>query len=188
MQYGFFLQDTTIENPYTNSIYKLKTSRIENKWPVAREGIPFIIAGIILTGIFIYFELLILWIILGIFSLFTIYFFRDPERNPSSDVNAIVSPADGTIIQIKKISDNQIVVANNKMHKTQANILAGCKVSLLYITKDKKAFQVKGSVDYQTSGAIFEEMKNGWLDKKYPGRAAVVINIEEVYSGAKKLA
>ena len=89
---------------------------------------------------------------------------------------------------VKKISDNQIVVANNKMHKTQANILAGCKVSLLYITKEKKAFQLKGSVNYLTSGAIFEEMKTGWLDKKYPGHAAVAINIEEVYSGAEKLA
>ncbi len=106
MEYGFFLQDT-INNPYTNSVYKLKTSRIENKWPVAKEGIPFIIAGITLTGIFFYFELLIFWIILGIFSLFTIYFFRDPKRTPPSDVNAILSPADGTIIQIKEISDNQ---------------------------------------------------------------------------------
>jgi predicted pyridoxine 5'-phosphate oxidase superfamily flavin-nucleotide-binding protein len=88
----------------------------------------------------------------------------------------------------EKISNNQIVVANNKMHKTQANIKAGCKVSFLYITKEKKSFQIKGSVDYQTSGKIFDEMKNGWLDKKFPGRAAVVINIEEVYSGAEKLA
>jgi hypothetical protein len=31
-------------------------------------------------------------------------------------------------------------------------------------------------------------MKNGWLDKKYPGYAAVVIHIEEVYNGAEKLA
>lgn len=89
---------------------------------------------------------------------------------------------------VKKISDSQIVVADNKMHKTQANIKAGCPVSLLYITSEKKAFQLKGSVQYQTSGEIFDEMKTVWLDKKYPGRAAVVINIEEVYSGADKLA
>ena len=88
---------------------------------------------------------------------------------------------------VQKISDDKIVVADNKMHKTQANTKAGCHVSLLYITKEKKAFQLKGSVDYQTSGPIFDEMKNGWLDKKYPGRAAVVFNIEEVYSGAEKL-
>jgi predicted pyridoxine 5'-phosphate oxidase superfamily flavin-nucleotide-binding protein len=89
---------------------------------------------------------------------------------------------------VKKISDSKIVVADNKMHKTQANIKAGCAVSLLYITSEKKAFQLKGSVQYQTSGKLFDEMKTVWLDKKYPGHAAVVINIEEVYSGADKLA
>ena len=88
---------------------------------------------------------------------------------------------------VKKISDSKIVVADNKMHKTQANIKAGCAVSLLYITSEKKAFQLKGSVQYQTSGKLFDEMKTVWLDKKYPGHAAVVINIEEVYSGADKL-
>ena len=47
---------------------------------------------------------------------------------------------------------------------------------------------MKGSLEYQTSGQVFDEMKNGWLDKKYPGHAAVVFRIEEVYSGAEKLA
>jgi len=89
---------------------------------------------------------------------------------------------------VKKVSDDKIVVADNYMQKTQANIKAGCTVSLLYITKEKKAFQLKGSVQYQTSGKLFDEMKNVWLDTKYPGRAAVVIDIEEVYKGTEKLA
>ena len=89
---------------------------------------------------------------------------------------------------VYKYSNDQIVVADNKMHKTRANIKAGSPVSLLYITKNKKAFQLKGSLAYITEGTIFDDMKNGWLDKKYPGHAAVVIHIEEVYSGAKKLA
>lgn len=38
---------------------------------------------------------------------------------------------------VKKISEDKIVVADNKMHKTQANIMAGCSVNLLYITKEK---------------------------------------------------
>jgi hypothetical protein len=39
----------------------------------------------------------------------------------------------------------------------------------------------------KTSGKEFEEMKNGWLDKKFPGNAAVVFHINEVYSGSEKL-
>jgi len=89
---------------------------------------------------------------------------------------------------VRKSSDEEIVVADNKMHKTQANILAGNPVSLLYLSKERKAFQLKGSVEYRTSGKEFDEMKNGWLDKKYPGNAAVIFHIEEVYSGAEKLA
>jgi len=88
---------------------------------------------------------------------------------------------------VKKVSNDQIVVADNKMHKTRTNVKTGGPVSLLYITKEKKAFQLKGSVAYVTEGPLFDDMKNGWLDKKYPGHEAVVISIEEVYSGAKKL-
>ena len=89
---------------------------------------------------------------------------------------------------VKKISDSQIVVANNKMSKTRANIKAGSPAAILYITKEKKSFQLKGSVTYLTEGDIYDDMKNGWLDKKFPGHAAVVIQIEDVYSGAEKLA
>jgi uncharacterized protein len=89
---------------------------------------------------------------------------------------------------VKRISEDEIVVADNKMNKTKANIMAGSRASILYITKEKKAFQLKGSLRYETSGKIFDEMKDGWLDKKFPGHAAVVFHIEEVYSGAEKLA
>ena len=102
------------------------------------------------------------------------------------DANGVPNSIYVTCVQ--KIADDQIVVADNKMNKTRANLRAGSRVSLLYITKEKKAFQIKGSVAYQTKGDIFDEMKSGWLDKKYPGHAAVVIGIEDVYSGAEKLA
>jgi len=89
---------------------------------------------------------------------------------------------------VNRYSKDQIVVADNKMHKTRANVKSGGPVSLLYITEGKKAFQLKGSVAYITEGSIYDDMKSGWLDKKYPGHAAVVIQIEAVYHGAEKLA
>jgi len=89
---------------------------------------------------------------------------------------------------VQKIADDQIVVADNKMSKTRANVKAGSPATILYITKEKKAFQLKGSVAYHTEGTIFDGMKTGWLDKKYPGHAAVVFHVEAVYSGAEKLA
>ena len=45
-------------------------------------------------------------IILGILTLFTIYFFRDPDRGVTVPENAVLTPADGKIIGIKRLSDN----------------------------------------------------------------------------------
>lgn len=38
-----------------------------------------------------------------LFTLFVLWFFRDPERNAPADINAIISPADGTICKIDKV-------------------------------------------------------------------------------------
>jgi len=87
---------------------------------------------------------------------------------------------------IKKYSEDKLVVVDNYFDKTRANILAGSKASLLYITADRKAYQVKGSIEYQTSGEIFDDMKT-WCPERLPGHAVAVLNVEEVYSGAEKL-
>ena len=88
---------------------------------------------------------------------------------------------------VHKFSADKLVVADNYFCKTRSNIFAGGKASLLFITKERKAFQVKGGVDYETSGEIYDDMKNNWLDAKYPGHAAVVLNVEEVFNGAEQL-
>ncbi|MBN1823033.1 MAG: pyridoxamine 5'-phosphate oxidase family protein [Endomicrobiales bacterium] len=79
-----------------------------------------------------------------------------------------------------------IVIADNFFDKTKNNITAGSKGSVLFMTNEGKAFQVKGSVEYHTEGAIFDDMKK-WNPKQHPGRAVVSIKVEEVYSGAEKI-
>jgi len=88
---------------------------------------------------------------------------------------------------VKKIADDKIVITDNYFSKTRTNIAAGSKGSLLFITKDRKSFQIKGSFEYFTDGPIFDDMKN-WVRQDLPKVAAAVLNIEEVYSGAEKLA
>jgi len=80
-----------------------------------------------------------------------------------------------------------MVVADNYFDKTRANLLAGSKGSILFITKAGKAYQIKGSLGYHTDGEIFDDMKK-WNPEKLPGHAAASLSIEEVYSGAEKLA
>ncbi|MFC1676038.1 pyridoxamine 5'-phosphate oxidase family protein [Planctomycetota bacterium] len=86
----------------------------------------------------------------------------------------------------KFYDDHRIVIIDNYFNKTRANISTGSKGAFLFITKEGKAYQVKGSIDYQTSGEIYDDMIK-WSDSKHPRVAAAVLNVEEVYTGAEKL-
>jgi phosphatidylserine decarboxylase len=44
-----------------------------------------------------------------LFLIFTLYFFRDPERTSPKLENVIVSPADGKVLLIKKVESNKYV-------------------------------------------------------------------------------
>ena len=79
----------------------MKESRINNKWPVAKEGIPFIVISGGLTFLFVCTGHFFISILAGIVLLFITFFFRDPKRSPISDSSdAVLTPADGTILEI----------------------------------------------------------------------------------------
>ena len=84
----------------------------------------------------------------------------------------------------------KFVVANNFFNKTKANIMTGSKASLLFITKGEigkqKSYQIKGTIEFQTEGKFFEDMKK-WNPPKLPGHSAAVLTVEEIFSGAEKL-
>jgi phosphatidylserine decarboxylase len=86
----------------------IQKTRIENILPVAREGLPFIIPGLLITLLLFFLGLLYVAVPLGLLTLFTIYFFRDPDRIGTGEEGAVFSPADGTIIDIRRFegSDN----------------------------------------------------------------------------------
>ena len=44
--------------------------------------------------------------------LFSLNFFRDPDRKPPNRDNVIVSPADGKVILIKKVLENNYIKSN----------------------------------------------------------------------------
>ena len=87
---------------------------------------------------------------------------------------------------VSKYDESTLVVADNFFHKTQENIFSGSKVSLLFITKEGKSYQIKGSIEYLAEGVVFEDMKR-WNPEKLPGHAAAALKVEDVYSGAEKL-
>lgn len=112
------------------------------------------------------------------------------EKHEGPIVLATVAP-DGTPNVIyatcaRRHGDDIYVVADNYMDKTRANIQQGCKGALLFITSERKAFQLKGTFTYETAGPHYDQMK-GWLEPRHPGHAAVVLHVEHVYNGATQL-
>ena len=82
--------------------------------------------------------------------------------------------------------DETIVVADNYFNKTKKNIFSGSRGSILFITNERKSFQIKGTIEYHQSGPIFDDMKS-WNPTKHPGHGATAVKVQEVYSGAEKL-
>lgn len=87
---------------------------------------------------------------------------------------------------VGKFDEETLLIADNYFDKTRKNILAGCKGSILFMTNEGKAYQIKGVMEYHKEGAVFENMKQ-WNPKKHPGHGAAALKIEEVYSGAERL-
>ena len=82
--------------------------------------------------------------------------------------------------------DGKIVIADNYFHKTRDNIGKGSYATVLFMTTDGRSFQAKGTLSLEHEGPYVTFMKS-WNPTKHPGRAAAVMTIIEVYSGAERL-
>ena len=112
------------------------------------------------------------------------------EDRKGPAILATVSP-DGVpniiyVTCVGAFGDDRLVVADNYFDKTKKNVLVGGKGALLFQSQEGKAYQVKGSLEYHTSGEIFDNMKT-WNPSQHPGHGAAALLIEEVYSGAEKI-
>jgi predicted pyridoxine 5'-phosphate oxidase superfamily flavin-nucleotide-binding protein len=87
---------------------------------------------------------------------------------------------------VREYGDDTVVIADNYFKKTRANILAGSRGALVFITKERKSYQLKGPFEYLTSTPIFDGMKQ-WNPTKHPGVAAAALKIEHVFCGGEQL-
>ena len=87
---------------------------------------------------------------------------------------------------VREYGDDTLVIADNYFNKTRANILAGRKGALLFLTKERKSYQIKGSFTYHTAGPIFADMKT-WTPAKHPGVAAAALKVEQIFCGGERL-
>jgi phosphatidylserine decarboxylase len=91
---------------------------------IAREGYPFIACAIVLTiALYALSYALPPALLTGaravaivslVFALFCTWFFRDPERISAADSRAVLSPADGTVIDIREVQEPLYLKASVK--------------------------------------------------------------------------
>ncbi|HID29720.1 MAG TPA: phosphatidylserine decarboxylase family protein [Desulfobacterales bacterium] len=68
--------------------------------PIAREGYPFILASAFATATVAILGLYMLALFFLAVTLFVCFFFRDPERVIPEEEKAVVSPADGKVVEV----------------------------------------------------------------------------------------
>ncbi len=78
------------------------------KMPIAAPGYPFILAALALTVVsfFVFSFLVPVFLIL---TVFTIYFFRDPERTAPTEGNLVLAPADGRIVRVEQVYEPHFI-------------------------------------------------------------------------------
>jgi phosphatidylserine decarboxylase len=73
----------------------------------------FLVLAVVLIGAFVFFEAgMVRYILIALVvsvGLFTLNFFRDPNRITPNDPNIIVSPADGKIVQITRFTEHEFL-------------------------------------------------------------------------------
>ena len=151
---------------------------------IAPEGkiilIPLLLLVILGMGIQTYYPTVgMKWInlLLIFITLFSLYFFRDPQRIPQN-LDGFLSPADGKIVQIKEIEEKQLGKAQQisiflsvwNVH-SQHVPLSGKVLSREYNPgKFFAAYKHKASTNNEHTSVLFEERKgNKFMIKQIAG-------------------
>jgi len=81
----------------------------QNKWPIAKEGLLFLIPAVLLTVFLGIMGWRVLTSLGTLFSLFIAYFFRNPRRKIPDLPNSILSPADGRVIHVGECEEDRFL-------------------------------------------------------------------------------
>jgi len=80
-----------------------------DRWPIAKEALPFLIPAGLLSIFFGGMGWSILTILGVLLTLFIAFFFRNPRRRIPTLPNMILSPADGKVIQMEECEEDRFL-------------------------------------------------------------------------------
>ena len=78
--------------------------------------------------------------------------------------------------------DGKLIMIDNFMNKTKANVLENNKVAILMMDED--AYQIKGLCTYVDEGEEYEAAK-AWMKAKsvkFPAKGALIIEVTDVFN------
>ena len=76
---------------------------------VVLDGLVFIVPLAVLTGVLAYLKVTGMSMFFLAVTLFVLWFFRNPDRVTPEDEKAVISPADGRIIKIEEVEEQEIL-------------------------------------------------------------------------------
>jgi phosphatidylserine decarboxylase len=79
------------------------------QFPIAKEGLAFVLPALFLVVVFYYLSLWYLVVPFLFLTLFFLYFFRNPVRNGQSEQSELISPADGRVMRIEELIENEFL-------------------------------------------------------------------------------
>ena len=85
---------------------------MRERWPIAKEGFPFLIPAFLLTLFFMGMSWMLLTVLGMLLTLFIAYFFRNPRRNIPNEAHTILSPADGKVIHVGECAEDRFLKEN----------------------------------------------------------------------------
>ena len=138
--------------------------------PIAREGYPFIFLFGFITLVFAVLGWGFLTLVLLALTLFTTFFFRNPERRFPGDEKAVISPADGKIVFAGVVNEERYLGAEvNKISifMSALNVhvnrvpLAGKVVDLHYHKGQFLNASLDKASDLNERSAMIMETENG---------------------------
>ena len=113
--------------------------------PITKEGRPYIIAVLLIATLLSIFSFIYTFLALKIIVLLSwivfilvVNFFRDPERKTPVDACSIISPADGKVIEVKKVKEGSY------LHREVTRVSIFMSLFDVHVNRAP----VKGMIDY----------------------------------------
>jgi phosphatidylserine decarboxylase len=151
--------------------------------PIAAEGYPFITAFFVVSAVLLLLAHYVhgVFYVLGSLTLllaaFSVFFFRNPERDTPTDENAVIAPADGMVIFSGKVVEPH---TGQEMEKISIFMsVFNVHINRVPVTgKVVDGFYTKGKFfDVRDERASFENEQQGLVIETVNGAKLVVVQV-----------